>query len=87
MHSQAFHFTCKVTAFRIYCPHVTSLMSHSTYADDEIPAYRGKHPAPTSVSSKETSRKKQDENSAAQTDVIDNPPKDPTEEQMKDPGT
>ena len=70
----------------MFQPHATSLMEPFNHSDDEIPVYRGKYPAPKPPSSKESANTKQDGNSAPQPDVMENPPKDPTDEQMKDPG-
>ena len=86
MHSQVFQFTCKVTELVIFRPHATSLMGPFNHADDEIPVYRGKYPVPKPPSSKETSNRKQDDTSVPQPEVMENPPKDPTDLQMKDPG-
>ena len=55
-------------------------------SDDEIPAYRGKYPAPKPLTSQKTGSSKEDGKSAPQPDVTHNPPKDPTDEQMKDAG-
>ena len=55
-------------------------------SDDEIPGYRVKYPAPKPLSYKETANGKEDGKSAPQPDVTKNPPKDPTDEQMKDAG-
>ena len=61
-------------------------MGPFNHSDDEILGYRGKYPAPKPLSSKETANRKEDGNSVPQSDVTENPPENPTDEQMKDPG-